>query len=324
MGHCIDSLGSIPGPSADMFPVPVTAQRVFGGTVTQTVTWVVSEEDSGFAFFAVTSPTICAVGPGGDGGAGPPPPASSERSEETRVVVQLGGLATALGPEPLCQAGSSPVRGELDGVKLNDGTAWRTDTCGNCRASCLAMTGCDTWVWGDVTGGGGGGSDVNEAAAGECWLKKAAAADGTVQVRAPLVGASVSAAAAAGAVATSPYISGEVMANPPCDGEWGAHFGGDDLNDGAATPMASCATCATACRRRRGCNVWAYGVDATSGVYRQCWLRRVADAASPPRLPGGRAWLSGVIGAAHEGGGEGAGDVGAGAFGTGVWGAAPF
>lgn len=275
--------------------MPATTHRVYGGTVTMAVTWVVSEEDSGVTLFAVTSPSVCGAGsPDGDGGRGPPPGAASERSEETRLVVSRGGLASPFGDEPLCAPGTAAVRGELDGIRLNDGTAWRAASCADCLSSCRRAPGCDTWVWGAPGGG---------AAAGECWHKKAATADGAVTLRAPLVRASESAAAAAGAVASSPYISGEASANPPCEGDWGVQYGGEDLNDGAAAVMTSCAACAAACRRRPGCNVWAYGVAGyRSAVARQCWLRRVADAASPPRLRGGVEWLSGVIESGYEGG----------------------
>ncbi|GAB0496244.1 hypothetical protein MMPV_007556 [Pyropia vietnamensis] len=300
--------------SNSVFPVPTTSRRVFGGTITSTVTWVVSEEDNGMSFYAVTVPIMCTLDHIGRDILGPPPRAVSESSGDTRISVSLGGLPSAFGDAPLCPVGSNAVVGELDGIPLIDGIVWRAATCEDCRSSCLRHPGCDTWVWGAP-------GDNPRPTDRECWLKKAAAANGTALNRAPLVGMSDSPHAAAAAILSSPYISGELNANPPCSGEWGAQYGGKNLNDGTSTRLLSCTECATACRRRPGCNVWAYGVAAmtpTSGVgsgsprldtYRQCWLRQVADAVAPPRLLGGPAWLSGVIDEYDDYEGLGAGAV---------------
>ncbi|GAB0498289.1 hypothetical protein MMPV_009630 [Pyropia vietnamensis] len=239
---------------------------------------------------------------------------SATLSWSAHAAVGLDHGHVAFGDAPLCPVGSNAVVGELDGIPLIDGIVWRAATCEDCRSSCLRHPGCDTWVWGAP-------GDNPRPTDRECWLKKAAAANGTALNRAPLVGMSDSPHAAAAAILSSPYISGELNANPPCSGEWGAQYGGKNLNDGTSTRLLSCTECATACRRRPGCNVWAYGVAAmtpTSGVgsgsprldtYRQCWLRQVADAVAPPRLLGGPAWLSGVIDEYDDYEGLGAGAV---------------
>jgi len=232
---------------------------------TVTLSWVPSEDDDGAVYYAVAS-TSCS--------GSRVPPSKTAQSGRTRVSVSLGGLASVLTSPPRCPRGSRAVRGDMDGLALNNGNTESAPSCASCRLACVALPGCDVWVWGT----GGGGSDR------QCWLKKGKPVRDTQSPRVALKDP----ASAGRAV----WMSGEVSPPAPCPGTWGWDLGGEVLVDGSVFKVDTCTACAAACAARPGCNVWVFGaVSLGSDRHRQCWLKRSNNWASMKNWR----WVSGRI-----------------------------
>jgi len=251
----------------DLRSVPEATSWSEGSEARRTVTlsWVPSEDGDGAVYYAVASTSCSGLRV---------PPFKTAESGRTRVSVSLGGLASVLTSPPRCPRGSRAVRGDMDGLALNNGNTESAPSCALCRLACVALPGCDVWVWGS----GGGGRDR------QCWLKKGKPVRDT---RSPRV--ALKDAASAG---RSVWVSGEVSPPAPCPGRWGWDHGGEVLVDGSVFKVDTCTACAAACAAWPGCNVWVFGaVTLGSDRHRQCWLKRSNNWASKQNWR----WVSGRI-----------------------------
>jgi len=98
-------------------------------------------------------------------------------------------------------------------------------------------------------------------------------------------------------------VSGAVPTTPrnacPAGAEWLADMDGEVLR---LRSVATCVSCAAACRATDGCNVWVFGFSgARQHLERlfQCWLKRVAPGSPTVYKEGSFAanspWVSGRL-----------------------------
>jgi len=200
-----------------------------------------------------------------------------EAVETTLEPVRLRILGpAAVVPPKVATCPADAVNADYDGWVLRSGDASpRLPSCGACRQLCANTDGCTTWVYGAA-------SDSDRA--GQCWLKWTADA-----YRPTLKAASP----------TGPWMSGLMPdAEQTCPGTFGVDLDGEVLVRGETNLLANCATCADACDKLPGCNVWVWGYLPSSSRYKECWLKRAAPGRerTPKQASGdGSPWVSNEI-----------------------------